>query len=213
MSEPTPNPGDTNVSASAAQPAAAAAGTAAPPKPAAPAAKPAAPAKGPAKPGRRFFLASLFGSWVAVAWTSFTVAMIGMTLGTVRFLFPNVLAEPPSKFKVGFPDQYDEGKVVERYKDQNAWIVRYQGTIYALSTTCTHLGCTPNWLEREEKFKCPCHGSGFKITGINFEGPAPRPLERWAISIGEDGQLVVDKSRKFQQERGEWSNPDSFIKV
>ena len=44
----------------------------------------------------------------------------------------------------------------------------------------------------EQKFKCPCHGSGFYITGINFEGPAPRPLERWAISIGDDGQLVVD---------------------
>ena len=85
------------------------------------------------------------------------------------------------------------------------------GIIYALSTTCTHLGCTPNWLEREEKFKCPCHGSGFKITGINFEGPAPRPLERWAIGIGEDGQIVVDKSQKFQQEMGQWNNPESFI--
>ena len=38
---------------------------------------------------------------------------------------------------------------------------------------CTHLGCTPNWLEAEQKFKCPCHGSGFYKDGINFEGPAP----------------------------------------
>ncbi len=83
----------------------------------------------------------------------------------------------------------------------------------ALSTTCTHLGCTPNWLEREQKFKCPCHGSGYFISGVNFEGPAPRPLERWALSVGDDGQLVVDKSRSFHAERGEWSNPDSFIKV
>ena len=66
--------------------------------------------------------------------------------------------------------------------------------------TCTHLGCIPNWLEREEKFKCPCHGNGFRITGVNFEGPAPRPLERWAISIGEDRQIIVDKSRHFQKE-------------
>jgi len=139
--------------------------------------------------------------------------MAAMTLGTIRFLVPNVLDEKPSKFKVGFPQNYEEGQVVERYKDQYAWIVRYEGTLYALSTTCTHLGCTPNWLEREQKFKCPCHGSGFYITGINFEGPAPRPLERWGISIGDDGQLVVDRSKKFQQERGEWSNPESFIKV
>jgi cytochrome b6-f complex iron-sulfur subunit len=188
---------------------------AAPAKPApAPPTKPAAPAKAPAaKKGRRFFLLALFGSWFAVAWTSLTLAVIGMVLGTVRFLFPNVLSEPPSRIKVGFPDQYEDGKVVERFKDQNTWVVRYQGTIYALSTTCTHLGCTPNWLEREEKFKCPCHGSGFKITGVNFEGPAPRPLERWAINIGEDGQIVVDKSRKFQKELGQWDNADSFIKV
>ena len=123
-----------------------------------------------------------------------------MVLGTLRFLFPNVLSEPPSKFKVGFPDSYEEGKVVERFKDQNAWIVRNDGKIYALSTTCTHLGCTPNWLEGEQKFKCPCHGSGFYISGINFEGPAPRPLERYAIRIGDDGQIEVDKSKKFQEE-------------
>ena len=189
-----------------------------PPKPALPP-KPAPPAKTPAKstPERRIFLlaffGALFGSWIAVAWTTLTVSMLGMVLGTVRFLFPNVLSEPPSKVKAGFPDQYEEGKVVDRFKDQNFWVVRYQGTIYALSTTCTHLGCTPNWLEREEKFKCPCHGSGFKITGVNFEGPAPRPLERWGMSLAEDGQLLVDKSKKFQKEMGQWDNPESFIKV
>ena len=136
-----------------------------------------------------------------------------MSLGTLRFLFPNVLAEPPSRVKVGFPEGYEEGKVVEKYKDQNIWVVRSEGKIYALSTTCTHLGCTPNWQEAAGKFKCPCHGSGFYISGINFEGPAPRPLERWALSMADDGQIVVDKSRKFQQELGQWSNPESFITV
>src|SRR5262245_17993247 len=212
MSDPNPNI-RANPSPPPAQPAAPATGiTAAPPKPAA-APKPAAPAKAPAKPGRRFFLLALFGSWIAAAWTTFAASMGLMTLGTLRFLFPNVLSEPPSKFKAGLPDTYEEGKVIDRYKDQNAWIVRYNGLIYALSTTFTHLGCTPNWLERENKCKCPCHGSGFYITGINFEGPAPRPLERWAVSIGDDGQIVVDKSKKFQQERGDWTNPESFIKV
>jgi cytochrome b6-f complex iron-sulfur subunit len=183
------------------------------PKPAAAPPKPAA--KAPAKPSksRRFFLAAMFGSWFAIAWTALTASLIGMLLGTVRFLFPNVLSEPPSKFKVGDPKTYEEGKVVERFKDQGAWIVRNNGIIYALSTTCTHLGCTPNWLEREGKFKCPCHGSGFKITGVNFEGPAPRPLERWGIFVGDDGQLVVDKSKKFQKELGAWDNPESFIKA
>jgi cytochrome b6-f complex iron-sulfur subunit len=176
--------------------------------------KPAAPAKPPAKtgPGRRGFLGGLF-SWFSLGWLTFAGSMGVMSLGSLRFMVLNVLAEPPSKIKVGYADTFEDGKVVDRFKDQNTWIVRYNGQIYALSTTCTHLGCTPNWLEREQKFKCPCHGSGFYITGINFEGPAPRPLERWAVGVGEDGQIVVDKSKKFQQERGEWTNPESFIKV
>ena len=86
-----------------------------------------------------------------------------------------------------------------------------QDIIYALQSVCTHLGCPPNWLAAEQKFKCPCHGSGFYISGINFEGPAPRPLERFKVALADDGQIMVDKSQKFQQELGQWSDPDSFI--
>lgn len=188
--------------------------TAAPP--AAPKPAPAAPKPAPAaKKGedRRGFLAVMLGTWAGLGWTTFSATMGAWTLYSLRFLMPNVLAEPPSRVKVGFPEDFEEGKVVEKYKDRNIWLVKNEGKIYALSTTCTHLGCTPNWLESAQKFKCPCHGSGFYISGINFEGPAPRPLERWALAVGDDGQIVVDKSKKFQQERGEWSNPESFIKV
>jgi cytochrome b6-f complex iron-sulfur subunit len=173
------------------------------------------PPKPPAKGGktRRVFL---FGSWIAVAWWTLSASMVAMLLGTVRFLFPNVLSEPPSTFKAGTPDQFEDGKVDDKFKTVGVWVIRAknesdQDTIYALSTTCTHLGCTPNWLETEKKFKCPCHGSGFKLSGINFEGPAPRPLERYAIRLGDDGQIVVNKARKFQRELGQWSDPDSYI--
>ena len=186
-----------------------------------PPAKPAAPPKAAADvPGRRNFLVSsfliFFGSWIATAWTTFTLSMIGMTLGTVRFMFPNVLSEPPSSFKAGSVGDFEEFKVDDKFKEIGAWVIRAKDAqnrdiIYALSTTCTHLGCTPNWLEGEKKFKCPCHGSGFKITGINFEGPAPRPLERYAIRKTDDGQIVVDKARKFQRELGQWDDPDSYI--
>src|SRR5262249_42497836 len=160
----------------------------------------------------RFFLFT----WIGLAWTAFSLSMVGMTLGTVRFMFPNVLSEPPSSFKAGALSGFEENVVTDRFKEQNAWVIRArdeQGreTIYALSPTGTHLGCTPNWLEAEKKFKCPCHGSGFKISGVNFEGPAPRPLERWAVSRTEDNQVLVDKSRKFQKERGEWDDPNSYI--
>jgi cytochrome b6-f complex iron-sulfur subunit len=136
-----------------------------------------------------------------------------------RFMFPNVLAEPPSTIKIGLPTNYDPEDVNERFKAEwGFWIVRstrYNGqdVIYALQSVCTHLGCPPNWLANEQKFKCPCHGSGFYISGINFEGPAPRPLERFKVTMADDGQILVDKSQKFQQELGQWSDPDSFIAV
>jgi cytochrome b6-f complex iron-sulfur subunit len=75
------------------------------------------------------------------------------------------------------------------------------------------LGCTPNWLEAEQKFKCPCHGSGFYMDGVNFEGPAPRPLERYAIHLAADGQIEIDKSKTFQEEMGQWTDPSCFIPV
>ena len=91
-------------------------------------------------------------------------------------------------------------------------IVHRASGFYVLNTTCTHLGCTPNFLAAESKFKCPCHGSGFRPTGINFEGPAPRPLERNRIVLAEDGQILIDKSRKFQYELGQWIDPERFCK-
>ena len=106
------------------------------------------------------------------------------------------------------------GKVDLRYKKQyNVWIVRDDEKIIALSTVCTHLGCTPNWLETDRKFKCPCHGSGFRSSGINFEGPAPRPLERYRIYLANDGQIIVDKNKNFKYEKGEWNRTESYLTV
>ena len=90
-------------------------------------------------------------------------------------------------------------------------IVREEDGFYALSGVCTHLGCTPAWLASENKFKCPCHGSGFKRSGVNFEGPAPRPLERHKIVLAEDGQLLIDKGKLFKQEKDEWNKPEAFL--
>ncbi len=160
----------------------------------------------PKEMGRRDWL--LVSSWLLFAASS----IVGTLFYVLRFLFPNVTYEPPLQFKAGFPNEFAVGRVDERFKEgYGTWIVRNELGIYALSTTCTHLGCTPNWLEAEQKFKCPCHGSGFRKTGINFEGPAPRPLERYRIARADDGQVLVDKSVKYQGEKGEWAIPESFL--
>jgi cytochrome b6-f complex iron-sulfur subunit len=177
----------------------------------------AAAAAGQELDRRGFFVFGLLIAWIWVAWTTFTVAIGAMTLMSVRFMFPNVLAEPPSTVKVGLPSNFEPEAVSERFKAEfGFWIVRstrYNGEdiIYAIQSVCTHLGCPPNWLAAEQKFKCPCHGSGFYISAINFEGPAPRPLERFKVTLADDGQIMVDKSQKFQQELGQWSDPESFI--
>ena len=154
-----------------------------------------------------------FIKWSLVGWGAFIAVVGGYSSMVVRYLFPNVLFEPVQSFRAGMPDEYEIG-VSERFKERHGvWIVRDQETIYALSTVCTHLGCTPNWLPADAKFKCPCHGSGFYATGINFEGPAPRPLERFKIALSDEGELIVDKTKKYQQEKGEWSDPESFVSV
>ncbi len=107
--------------------------------------------------------------WLAMAWGAFSAASAAALAATGRFMFPNVLNEPPQQFKVGFPADFGMG-VDERFKESNGvWIVRTNDDIvhrasgfYVLNTTCTHLGCTPNFLAAESKFKCPCHGSGFR---------------------------------------------------
>jgi cytochrome b6-f complex iron-sulfur subunit len=155
-----------------------------------------------------------FINWVATAWAAFGAASAVGGIAVFRFMFPNVLTEPPSTFKVGFPGDFAIGVVDERFKEKfRVWVVRNEEGIYALQSICTHLGCTPNWMEAESKFKCPCHGSGFYMSGINFEGPAPRPLERVKVSLADDGQLLVDKGRTFKFEAGQWEDPESFVKL
>ncbi len=158
--------------------------------------------------------------WIGLAWGAFTAASAAALAATGRFMFPNVLNEPPQQFKAGFPSEYGVG-VDERWKEKfGVWLVRTDNDVahqapgfYALLVTCTHLGCTPNWLAAELKFKCPCHGSGFRPNGVNFEGPAPRPLERARIVLAEDGQILIDKARKFQQELGQWADFEAFLSV
>jgi cytochrome b6-f complex iron-sulfur subunit len=197
----------------------------------APSARPKLPGKPPLPPkkdsiSRRAALGAGLAAIVAIVMTPFAVGWILMgmlgglwTLLGARFMMPNMVVELPSKFKVGPASDFPEGAVSTKFKaSRGVWIVNsnaYNGEqlIYALISVCTHLGCTPNWLEGEQKFKCPCHGSGFYISGINFEGPAPRPLERAGIRLAEDGSLEVDKSVKFQEELGQWQDAKSFYQV
>lgn len=136
--------------------------------------------------------------FTCLGWSGFGLFGIATLLGFIRSAFPRVLFEPPKRFKAGDPKDYVLGEVNEKFKQEfRVWIIREEAGLYAIFAKCTHLGYTPRWLPAENKFKCPCHGSGFFKDGTNFEGPAPRPLDRFKIALAEDGQLVVDKSKIY----------------
>jgi cytochrome b6-f complex iron-sulfur subunit len=168
-------------------------------------------AKEKAQMGTLWSRRDVFGRF---GWGIFT-AFSGITLlGFLRSAFPRVLFQPPSSFKAGVPADFIIGEVSTKFqKEQRVWIIREEKGMYALWAKCTHLGCTPRWLTAENKFKCPCHGSGFYKTGINFEGPAPRPLERLRITKADDGQIVIDRAVKYLFEKGQWDKPGAYLKV
>jgi cytochrome b6-f complex iron-sulfur subunit len=157
---------------------------------------------------RRQFNVVLLLAWGAMAATAMTA------LGALQaFMVPKLIKEAPSTFRAGRLSEYPVDGVYENFKNSHGiWVIRRKGIMFALSTTCTHLGCIPNWQGADSKFKCPCHGSGFRIDGVNFEGPAPRPLER--VKIAMDGEfLLVDKSVRFRSELGQWGLDGSQIAI
>ena len=148
----------------------------------------------------------------AAGWGSFAIVLGGGTIETVSFFFPRVVFRPPSTFRIGTPeaflgnpegaDTYGVALVDERWKPtQRFFVVRERDRVYALSARCAHLGCTINWFADLRVFKCPCHGSEYHSNGVNFAGPAPRPLDRFRIALSADGQLVVDTSIVYEPER------------
>lgn len=132
---------------------------------------------------RRFFIGGLF---------AFLTSVVLIALGAFRFLVPNVLYGKNQRFKAGFPKDFPD-KQATYLPDQQVFIVRDGDSFMALSAVCTHLGCTVRTDPDRPGFFCPCHGSRFKSDGTNYAGPAPKPLEAYEISMGNVGELIVNK--------------------
>jgi menaquinol-cytochrome c reductase iron-sulfur subunit len=142
------------------------------------------------------------------------VAIAGQTYAFLRSLKPNVLYEDARRFKIGAPDKFGEGgKFLE---DKRLFVFRQGKTFYAISASCTHLGCTVKMqklnqskkvkvrgreFEEQHEFHCPCHGSKYYGDGTNYAGPAPRPLDYFKLEVSpDDGQLIVDMSQRVGQD-------------
>jgi len=128
---------------------------------------------------------ALYGEGVAQRVWALALAATG------RFMFPNVLNEPPQQFKVGFPNEYGMG-VDERWKEKyGIWLIRTAEDIdqhvsgfYVLISVCTHLGCRLALDAAARQLNCPCHTTSFAVSGelLRHQLPvAPRPLPQLQV--------------------------------
>ncbi len=151
----------------------------------------------------------------------FVMAAVLGTLGVnflmfLRFFFPRALYEPKTKFRIGYPSDFGFGVDTKFQNQFRIWVVRNTEGIFVIYAVCTHLGCTPDWKPAENKFKCPCHGSGYDSEGVNFEGPAPRPMDRAHVEVDPQGQIVVDLSHLYswpKGERSQFGDPGAILRV
>jgi cytochrome b6-f complex iron-sulfur subunit len=137
------------------------------------------------------------------AWTAVAAFLTAWFLAFFRFFLPRTLFEPATSFKVGYPADYGLGVDTKWQQKYRIWVDRTPDRLFVIYARCTHLGCTPDWKPSENKFKCPCHGSGYDSEGVNFEGPAPRPMDRAHVEIAPDGQILVDVSKLYQWPKGQ----------
>jgi cytochrome b6-f complex iron-sulfur subunit len=138
-----------------------------------------------------------------IAWSCIAAFLVAWLVAFFRFFLPRTLFEPSTVFKIGSPSDFALGideKFLQKYR---IWVDRTPERLFVIYARCTHLGCTPDWKPAENKFKCPCHGSGYDSEGVNFEGPAPRPMDRAHVEIAPDGQILVDTSRLYSWPKGQ----------
>lgn len=147
-----------------------------------------------------------------LSWGVLSTTIGGGGLAGLSALVPRVRPAPPTRVVLGRPEELAVGEISERWKKEHRlFLARTEQGFYALRSVCTHLGCVPGWQGTQKKFKCFCHGSGFRPDGANFEGPAPRPLERLHIELDPAGRIVVDTAIRYRAERGEWTEKGAFL--
>ena len=150
------------------------------------------------KINRRKFLISLGN-------TATGIVVLGGIGVTFEYLTPNVLLEIPKVFKIGPINSIQPNSVIFE-PEQRTFVVREeQGSFYALSAVCTHLGCTTKWNDigaagnSAAVISCPCHGSLFNKYGEVLQGPAPRTLDKYRVQL-EDDKLVINTGEKVSED-------------
>jgi cytochrome b6-f complex iron-sulfur subunit len=75
------------------------------------------------------------------------------------------------------------------------------GGYIALWQRCVHLGCRVPECASSQGFECPCHGSKYNYHGEYEDGPAPRNLDRFVVTVNESNELIIDTGQVIQTAR------------
>ncbi len=111
--------------------------------------------------------------------------------------------------QAGLVDDFKPGTVTPIPEGQFYLACLEDGSFLALSRTCTHLGCSVPWDDKEGKFICPCHGSTFNIRGEALTAPATRPLDYYPLRIENKMVKVFASAGK---KRGSF-DPEQAVRI
>ena len=112
--------------------------------------------------------------------TSLGVSLAGTLAVWVRYLWPSVLFELPTRFRAARIGDLVRKRILF-LRDRKLFVVKDEEGIFAQSAVCPHLGCLARANPAEDGFFCPCHGSQFSIDGRVIKGPAPKALAHYQI--------------------------------
>ena len=145
-------------------------------------------------------------NFLKLAWGALgAAALVEMGAATLSFLAPRAAeGEFGGVITAGNVDDFPPGSVTP-FNEGRFYLVRAsEGGFLALYRKCTHLGCAVPWDQAAGQFVCPCHASAFERDGEVINPPAPRPLDRFPVTI-QDGMVQVDTGTRIERDH---TSPD-----
>ncbi|MCB9459231.1 MAG: Rieske 2Fe-2S domain-containing protein [Anaerolineaceae bacterium] len=119
---------------------------------------------------------------------------------SLNFFAPRVIeGQFGGTFDLGLVDDYPLGSVTPITSGRFYLVRQDDGGFLALYQKCTHLGCAVPWEPEKGQFVCPCHASAFEADGEVINPPAPRPLDRFPVTI-VDGRISVDTGERIERD-------------
>jgi cytochrome b6-f complex iron-sulfur subunit len=122
-------------------------------------------------------------------------AFAGITAIGFRFITPVKQEVQRRIFTVNLEElPINATKKFQDLRGKDLMIVRTgEREVKALSTVCTHLGCSVYWQKDKKEFYCPCHAGRFDKDGNVLGGPPPKPLDSYKVEIEGDNVFIYFK--------------------